>query len=146
MGPAPGSSQTSCRPANSRAPSASRAPRGRSQFGGTGQTPLRLDLSYTGQGQVAGLTRDSNLAGTQKVGDSQYTYDGDGNLTHLQQQNGTGGVLADYQYSYDGADRLVSQNANGTVTGYRYDAADQLTSAGGTAYSYDANCNRTMTG
>ena len=38
------------------------------QFGGTSQTPLRMDLTYTAQDYVATQTRYSDLAGTNKIG------------------------------------------------------------------------------
>jgi RHS repeat-associated protein len=116
------------------------------EFGGTGQTPLRLDITYTPRGQVATETRYKDLAGTQKVGYSVFTYDTAGNLTHLQHQNGTAGVLADYAYSYDAADTLSSETDNGTPISYGYDANHQLTSAGALNYTYDLNGNRTMSG
>ena len=34
------------------------------QFGGSGQTPLREDFTYTARDQVASQTRYSDLAGT----------------------------------------------------------------------------------
>src|SRR5262249_36102601 len=60
------------------------------QLGGTGQTPLRVDFSYTARDQVSVVTRYSDLAGTQKVGESGYTYDGVGRLTNLPHKDGSG--------------------------------------------------------
>ncbi len=57
------------------------------QFGGVGQTPLRMDMTYNGDGELATETRYSNLAGTSLVGTSSYTYDGAGDITNLQQKN-----------------------------------------------------------
>jgi RHS repeat-associated protein len=116
------------------------------QFSGTGQTPLRIDLTYNNLDQIATITRYSDLGGTQKVGSSTYGYDGVGNVTSIVHSNGSGGTLASYSYTYDAANRLSSENDNGTVTNYSYDAANQLTAAGPTNYSYDANGNRTMAG
>ena len=45
------------------------------QFGGTGQTPLRIDLTYDADGEISTETRYSDLAGTQVVVESSYTYD-----------------------------------------------------------------------
>jgi hypothetical protein len=67
------------------------------QFSGAGQTPLRIDLTYTGEGQVATITRYKDLAGTQKVGQTTNTYDPVGNITHIQHQDGAGNTLADFQ-------------------------------------------------
>jgi len=43
------------------------------QFGGTGQTPLRIDLTYTARNQVATETCCSDLAATKNIGDSAFT-------------------------------------------------------------------------
>jgi RHS repeat-associated protein len=111
-----------------------------------GPAPVRLNLGHTPDGQTASLTRYKDLAGTQKVGYSALTYDYAGNLLEIQHQNGAGGVLDDFQYTYDKGDRLASENDSGTVTNYGYDYANQLTSAGSKNYTLDANGNRTMTG
>src|SRR5262249_35349245 len=63
------------------------------QFGGTSQTPLRLDVTYTDRNQTASQTRYSDLAGTQKVGSSAYTYDAAMRLTNLQHKNGSDSLL-----------------------------------------------------
>jgi hypothetical protein len=53
------------------------------QFGGSGQTPLRLDLTYTAQDEIASEIRCKNLAGTQSVGTSTFAYDATGDMTNL---------------------------------------------------------------
>jgi YD repeat-containing protein len=111
------------------------------QLTGTGQTPVGLALGYNPRGQVATATR--SLAGMAQ-GQSLFSYDSGGNLTHLQHQKAAGQVVADYQYACDSGDRLASENDNGTSTCYGYDGADQLTSAGGRTFSYDVNGNRTI--
>jgi RHS repeat-associated protein len=116
------------------------------QFGGSGQTPLRVDLTYTPRNQIATITRFSNLAGTVTVAYSAYTYDNDQRLTNIDDTNSSGGVLANFTYTYDLASRMTSQTVNGSTTSYSYDAASELTAGGSTNYSYDLNGNRTMTG
>jgi RHS repeat-associated protein len=117
------------------------------QFGGSGQTPLRIDFSYTARDQVQTATRYSDLAGTQKVGASSYTYDAVGRLTNLQHFNGAGGSLANYTYAYDLASRLTAETDNGAAPiTYSYDATNQLLGDGTTTHSYDLNGNRTNTG
>jgi len=113
---------------------------------GAGQAPVRMDVTYTPVGRTASLTRYKDLAGTQVVGTTAFSYDGAGNLLDEKHRSAGGGMLDDFQYSYDTAYRLISENDNGTVTGYGYDNADQLTSAGGKSYSYGANGNRDMAG
>jgi RHS repeat-associated protein len=116
------------------------------QFGGTGQTPLRFDLTYTPRDQVATLTRYSDLGGTQKVGESDSTYDAAGRLSNLQHKNGSGGLLANYTYTYDLGSRVLTETLNGGTTTYGYDATNELTSDGTATYTYDLNGNRTMAG
>jgi RHS repeat-associated protein len=73
-----------------------------------------------------------------------YTYDGQGRVTQVQQ--GTLGLI----YGYDAKNRVISRtDGTGAQTLYTYDAADRLASTtlpSGRTYffSYDANGNRTQ--
>jgi RHS repeat-associated protein len=116
------------------------------EFGGTSQTPLRVDLTYTARDQLASVKRSSDLGGVQTVAYSAYTYDSAERLTNLQHQNSSGNLLANFTYTYDQASRTTSQVVNGSTTSYSYDSASEVTAAGPAAYSYDLNGNRTMTG
>jgi RHS repeat-associated protein len=116
------------------------------QFGGTSQTPLRMDLTYTPRNQIATETRYSNLAGTTVVSSTTYTYDPATRLTSLQHRNSGGSLLANYTYTYDQSSRLTAEQLNGTSTNYGYDNANELTSAGSNSYGYDLNGNRNTTG
>jgi RHS repeat-associated protein len=117
------------------------------EFGGSGQTPLRINMSYTVRNQLATETRYSDLAGTQTVGYSTLTYDAESRLINLDHQNGSGTNLANYTYGYDLADRLTTETLNGgTPITYSYDKTSQLINDSRTAYTYDLNGNRTMTG
>jgi RHS repeat-associated protein len=116
------------------------------QFGGAGQTPLRIDLTYTSRNQIAGETRYTDLAGTTVVGMSSFTYDNAGRLSNLQHKNASNTVLANYTYTYDLASRVQTTTTNGATVTYTYDAVNELTGDGTNSYSYDLNGNRTMTG
>ena len=72
--------------------------------GGTGQVPLRVDMTYDGRSNLATETRYSDLAGTQVVVRSTYVYNGDGEITSLVDVNGSGTTVASYTYTYDVAD------------------------------------------
>src|SRR5437660_690712 len=52
------------------------------QFGGTGQTPLHVTLSYTARDQISGISRYTDQGGSTLVGTSAYTYDADMRLTN----------------------------------------------------------------
>src|SRR5207248_861218 len=108
-------------------------------------TQLRADYSYDLNGNVLTATRYADVAGTTPVGLTQYGYAGN-RLTALQHQDGSGGVLADFSYSYDAADRLTSETDDGVTTSYAYDAAGELTQDGSQSFAYDSNGNRSGTG
>ncbi len=116
------------------------------QFGGMGQVPLRIDLTYDGRGELSTETRYSDLAGTQVVVQSFYTYNADGDLTNLLDRNGAGTIVANFTYTYDLDDRVTTEDNLGITTTYTYDADSELTSETSLLatidYSYDLNGNR----
>ena len=79
------------------------------QFGGTGQVPLRIDMTYDGRGEFSTETRYSDLAATTVVAESYYTYNGDGEITNLLDRNGGGTIVANFTYTYDLADRVLTE-------------------------------------
>jgi RHS repeat-associated protein len=117
------------------------------QLGGSGQTPMREDFTYTARDQVATQIRYADLAGQNKIGSSTFTYDSVGHLTNLQHVDGSGNNIANYVNAFDLASRITSETLNGgTPTTYTYDNTNQLTNDSVNAYSYDLNGNRTMSG
>jgi RHS repeat-associated protein len=116
------------------------------RFGGSGQTPLRIDFTYTARNERATDQRYSDLNATTLVGSTAYQYDIVGRLSSLQHRNSSNTLVGDYGFTYDAADRLTSETFNGTTTNYTYDNLDQLTSDGTQSYTYDAVGNRTNAG
>jgi len=125
------------------------------QFGGTGQTQVRVDFGYTNRYEQNSITRYSDLAGTTMLGTSVYSYDDAGHLTSIVNKDNSSATLSYYTYSYDSADRITGQTWSsevGTFTysgslAYDYDCCGgQLHSDGTTTYAYDLNGNRAMTG
>jgi len=114
-------------------------------FSGPGQDPLRIDFAYTAEGKLDLQTRYSDLSGTQVRTVVDYDYDAEGRVTDIEYRDGSGAIVADYEYTYEGG-LLVSQNANGNITTYGYDAQGQLIADGAAEYSYDLNGNRDMDG
>ncbi|MEZ6142898.1 MAG: RHS repeat-associated core domain-containing protein [Zavarzinella sp.] len=60
----------------------------------------------------------------------------------LEHQSG----LVDYEFTYDGANRVTSESRGTYVKNYDYDRTSQVVDDGLSSYSYDANGNRTMAG
>jgi len=121
------------------------------QQGGNAVAEKRIDLAYDAASQWATITRYANLAGTQLVATSTYTFDNASRLTALSHTKGVN-TLAGYTWTYDSAGRITQfdSTTDGTVD-YSYDDTNQLTGADydyqtDESYSYDANGNRTMSG
>jgi RHS repeat-associated protein len=120
------------------------------QQSGTGVSPKRVDVSYNAAGQLDGISRFSDLAGTQLVATSTHGYDPSGRLSSLtHSRSGVG--LAQYGLAYDAASRITSFTGPDGTSTFSYDPANQLTAAahsyqGNEAYAYDATGNRTNTG
>ena len=118
------------------------------EFGGSGQTPLRIDQTYTARDQVeTTVTRYSDLAGSTKIGESAFTYDAAGRLTRTcSTRTARAASWPTTPTPTTPPSRVLTETLGGATTTYAYDTTDQLTNDGTTAYSYDANGNRTMTG
>jgi RHS repeat-associated protein len=124
------------------------------RFGGTGQTPVRIDFGYDNQDRLSTLTRYTDLAGTQLVGTTAYGYDNSSNLQSITNKSGTAATLSCYNYTYDSANRVSTESHSSTVgrtvysgtNTYSYDSTSQLLSTGSETFTYDANGNRTMSG
>jgi RHS repeat-associated protein len=108
---------------------------------------FRVDLEYTNRHQIGTMTRYDDAAGTDKIGESLYTYDNAMRLTNINHKNGAGTSLASYIYSYDAGSRLSTQKISaGAVTTFSYDTVDQLSGDGATTWTYDSAGNRTSQG
>jgi RHS repeat-associated protein len=114
---------------------------------GPGISPERVDLTYNQVGQLSTIDRFADLAGTQLVVHSAYTYDALNRLLSLTHTNSSG-PLAFYNYTYfaDGSIQTIV-SIDGTAT-YSYDTTGQLKnvtytnpSIPGESYSWDANGN-----
>lgn len=122
--------------------------------GGSVVAEKRVDFTYDAEDdyQFASITAYADLAGSELVYTSGYTYDRADRLTALSYQDSSSSTLAGYTWGFDSANRLTDF----TVTGYSaenatysYDDTSQLTGAdrNGTSndesYAYDSNGNRT---
>src|SRR5262249_1909731 len=121
------------------------------QFGGSGQTAVRIDFGYTNRDELSSKTWFTDLAGTTLLATSAYAYDDAAPLTAVTNKNSAAATLSNYNYTYDNADRVSVHTwwsqigtvvYSGTKT-YTYDTISQLTDDSTTAYSYDLNGNRT---
>ncbi len=122
------------------------------QFGGTGQTPLALSMTYDADGELLSEIHYRNLAETQVVGVTSYSYNADGQITSILDQNAGGTTVAEFTYTYDLDNRALTETNTqaGTVitTTYTYNADSELTSEDSSLdpstiyYNYDADGNR----
>lgn len=115
----------------------------------------RIDLTYDDSNRLTSIVRYGDLAGTQQVSTSLYTYDTEGRPTALDHLfNST--TISSYSWVWNTDDLLTSytslRDGGGT---FNYDANGQLTNASRTDlqsntvtlnYNYDANGNRTSAG
>jgi RHS repeat-associated protein len=117
------------------------------EFGGTGQTPMRIDQAYNANNLLTDVTRYRDLAGTTKVATTSHVYDVAGQLTSQIDKTGGGSSIANYTWVYDAAGRLTSETLNsGSPVTYTYDSDNQLTGDTVATHTYDAEGNRTGTG
>ncbi len=119
--------------------------------GGNAVAEKRVGFAYNAPGQFSTISRYANLAGTQLVIASSYSYDSVNRLTGLTHAKGLV-TLADYDWTFDDAGRVTQfvSLTDGTAD-YTHDVTDQLTGADynyqtDEAYSYDSSGNRTNTG
>ncbi|MBT9315957.1 peroxidase family protein [Leptothoe spongobia] len=114
---------------------------------GNGVADKRVDMAYDAASQITGLSRYSNLVGAQSVAETGYDYDAAGrrtNLTHQQDNS----IIAEYDLSYDAANRLMQLVTPEGTSEYHYNSRDELTTTDHSyqadeAYNYDATGNRT---
>ncbi len=109
-------------------------------------------MTYDADGEILTETRYSNLAETDVVGVTSYTYNADGQITSILDQNAGGTTVAVFTYTYDLDNRVLTETNTqaGTVitTTYTYNADSELTSEDSILdpttidYNYDADGNR----
>ncbi|WP_020480089.1 RHS repeat domain-containing protein [Synechococcus sp. PCC 7336] len=117
---------------------------------GTGVSEKAVTFAYDAASQLTQLDSFSDLAQTQLVASSRYSYDLAGRLELIEQSN-DGGAIAEYRYQYDAANRITELVSIDGVSSFSYDERSQLISAEHSfqtdeVYTYDANGNRTNDG
>ncbi len=111
--------------------------------------PKRVDFAYNVLSQPISIARFSDLAGTQAVAASTFTYDTLNRLTDLSHRGPLNTVLNAFALTYDAASRITRIVDVDGATNYTYDTRDQLTGANHAdaanpdeTYTYDATGNR----
>jgi RHS repeat-associated protein len=107
----------------------------------------RVNFTYTALGEAARVDRFADTAGTHLVASNANQYDQMGRLKEMTYTSAASAVLADYQYSYDGAGHVTSVTDHGNTTTYTYDKLGEVLSATRTAgpgetFQWDANGNQ----
>ncbi len=112
-------------------------------------TGKHVDIVYNELGQITGLDRHSNAAGTALLTTSAFMYDTVNRVTSIEHTLADATVAERFAYTYDLASRITSIADGVETIDYQYDATNQLTGtvysdAGRTseAYDYDLNGNR----
>jgi RHS repeat-associated protein len=116
---------------------------------GNGVTGKRVNFGYNEVNQFASIDRYADVAGTNLVAKTAYSYDALNRLTNKTHRNAANTLLDQFQIEYDAASRVAKTTDIDGSTDYNYDARDQLTAADHAAagnpdetYQYDANGNR----
>jgi RHS repeat-associated protein len=111
----------------------------------------RVNFTYDADGNVTGLNRYSDLAGTQSVANTTTTYDKDSRITAESNSAGSTTISA-YTYTLDGDGRVTADTTPDGTDAYTYDKNAQLVADAATgsqanlSFSYDSNGNRTNAG
>lgn len=72
-----------------------------------------------------------------------YSYDVLNRLTQAVEKDSGGATTNSWSYAYDPVGNITSQTLNGSTTAMTYNAADQLTAAGSTTFTFNGNGNLT---
>jgi RHS repeat-associated protein len=118
---------------------------------GTSLASIQVEYAYTDRSQVESITRRAN---GNLIGTATYGHDALGRLTTITNANASSATISQYGYAYDNLNRVTTHtydSAIGTYTyngvkTYTYDHTSQVIGDTGSAYSYDAQGNRTMLG
>ena len=98
-----------------------------SQSGGNTVAAKRVNFAYNTGGMFTGITRYNDLAGTQIVASTTFTYDSLARLKALDHKNASGGNLANYTWTYDTDGRITNFTNIDGYSNYTYDNNDQVT-------------------
>ena len=115
--------------------------------GGNDVITKRVDFDHNNFGQMIGIHRYSDEAGSTLVTSSEYSFDAIGRLESLSHEN-SDGIFSEYDYEYDELGRIDRLTSPDGVAEYQYDQIGQITgvdnsSLADEAFSYDAAGNRT---
>lgn len=115
----------------------------------TGAAAKRVDYSYNAAGQVTGIARFADAAGTVAIAATTYAYDGAGRPIQLTHQGAA--AINQFDYTFDDANRIITINHADGSAAFTYDAIGQVIATDFSfqddeAFSYDATGNRTTAG
>src|SRR5207244_1866231 len=85
------------------------------KLGGSGATEARADLNYTTRGELAGVTRYSNVSGATLAGTTSYAYDDASRVTAITDKSSTAATIAYQNYQFDAADRVTQEDWSSTT-------------------------------
>ena len=87
---------------------------------------MKPDGSWSVATVSYGYDQIDRLTSEKRTGSSpywyEYSYDGSGNRVGMVERDGTGNIVGQKSYNYDGGNKLLQEVANGVTTVYQYDA------------------------
>jgi RHS repeat-associated protein len=118
---------------------------------GLGPDSARIEFDYDALGRATQVRRFADDSGLQLVARSTFAFDARWRETDRTHWDALDNILADYDYAYDLADRLISESHHGQTSSYDYDVIDQLLGAthsgqADESYQFDSNGNRIGSG
>ena len=118
-------------------------------WSGGGVASARVQWTYDAEGQVISTSRFADTAGRNRVGTTNISRDARGRSIATTHRNAVDAVIANYEWDYDVADRLVEELVSGQINRYSYNAAGELIAADMGAlpdesFELDLNGNRTL--
>lgn len=120
-------------------------------WSGGGINEARYEIDYTDARRRSEIRRFSDVLGSQQLSRSSFDYDERERLTAISHLDVVDAAIAEYEYTYDLADRVTQAIHSGDTDSFVYDENGQIIQADHTslpheAFTYDSAGNRTDNG
>ena len=113
---------------------------------GTNAVAMSVSYTYDADNRVTQIQRYSDATQTNLISTTAYGYDPIGDITSEMVYNHLSQLIISYANTYDGDQRITSENRNNVVTNFSYNKTSEVTAAGSQSLSYDAAGNQNSAG